>query len=519
MIVFKLIFSLPIPIIQKILINNVVNENIKSLINLTFILIFISFVQVFMNIFYGIQYSLFIQDLGFKFKCDIVDKILKAKYNDVKNINSSYILNRVYTDTDEIESFILNIILNSVSNIISFLYGIVLIISINYKIALVILGIMFIWVFMYPIFKRKLYIYNYNFKEENSKLFSKFNESLNMIGTIKKNYSYKIEFDKLNLKYISMLEYFKKFIKLQSIFKSITASINIIISIVIICFGAIEIHNKRMTVGDLFAINASVTFIVSPIQSFIKILSDFPNFTASCNRVLEIYKLQSIQEGHFNIEEINSIQLKNVKFSFSNGYLLNGITQSFQKNKIYIIYGKNGAGKTSLINILLKLFDRDEGEILINESINIDYINTESYIEKISVVEQEQKLIYDTLFNNMSYNVKRNFSKGQFNDLIKLLGLDKFIKELPNGLNTIIQENSSNISGGQKQKIAIFRALLKKSDVLILDEPTSALDSISIDELERILNKVKENRIIIIVSHNRNFMNYNKEIIDLDKLK
>lgn len=518
-IVFKLIFSLPIPIIQKSLIDNIVNKDIKTLLILTLLLVFISFAQIFTNIYYNIQYSLFIQDLSFKFRLSIVNKILKAKYDSTRNMNSSYILNRIYTDTDEIESFILNIILNFTSNIITFLYGLFLIFTINHKIALVIFTIIFIWSFMYPFFKRNLYIYNYNLKEENSKLFSKFNESLSMIETIKKNYSYEVEFNNLNLKYNNMMMHFKKFIKLQSIFTSITASINVFISIIIICIGAIEIYNNKMSIGDLFAINSSVTFMVSPIQSFIKILSDFPNFNVSCNRILEIYKLPSNKEGKINIEEIKSIQLKNIKFSFSNEKLLNEITQKFQKNKIYIIYGKNGSGKTSLINILLKLLDRDDGEIIINDSFDIDDVSTESYIEKISIVEQEQRLIYDTLFNNMIYNIKTDISESRFNELIKLVGLEQFIKKLPNGLNTIIEENSNNISGGQKQKIAIFRALLKESDVLVLDEPTSALDSISIDELESILNKVKENRIVIIVSHNKNFMSYNKEVIDLDKLE
>lgn len=124
----------------------------------------------------------------------------------------------------------------------------------------------------------------------------------------------------------------------------------------------------------------------------------------------------------------------------------------------------------------------------------------------IGVVEQEPTLLKDSIINNITYNLDK-YDSNILESSVKKLKLDKFVSKLKDGLNTNISERSCNISGGEKQKISIIRTLLKNPDIIILDEANSALDSDSTAQLNSILEKEKENKIIILISHSDAFDN------------
>lgn len=200
------------------------------------------------------------------------------------------------------------------------------------------------------------------------------------------------------------------------------------------------------------------------------------------------------------ILEFNEIEFRNVFFKYPNSdqYILEGLSFKLQKGQTYAIVGENGAGKSTIAKLLLRLFEVNEGEILI-DGININKIPHSNLYEMISVLFQDFAKYPLSLSENLNY-VK---SRSQEN-LSSLFGIDSLINELPNGLDTLLSselENGVDLSGGQWQKIGYTRTANKNSSLVILDEPSSALDPIAESNLYRSFSNIISNRMAIFITH------------------
>ena len=230
----------------------------------------------------------------------------------------------------------------------------------------------------------------------------------------------------------------------------------------------------------------------------------------SYDRIMNLFNIQAELNGSLLINDISKIELKNVNFSYDNNIIvLKDFSYTFNKGKIYKIIGENGKGKSSLINVIIGLYNNYTGNINYNDINikNIDIIDLRKNF--ISVVEQEPVLMNDTIYNNLTYNIQHS-KENLLNLTLKELNLDTFINSLENGMDTIISEKNYNLSGGQKQKLSVTRSLLKQPKLLILDEANSAMDKESVEKLNTLLKNIKKDMIIIIITHTETF----NEIID-----
>lgn len=189
------------------------------------------------------------------------------------------------------------------------------------------------------------------------------------------------------------------------------------------------------------------------------------------------------------------------------------MSSCFVAGKIYSIRGENGAGKSTLINLLLGLYiNCYRGEIIYN-GIDINKIDLVDLRNKlVGVTEQIPLLLNDTLYNNLLMGSK-NFELMNF--LIDYFQLNDFISRLENGINNVINESTTNISGGEKQKIAIIRQLISNPDVMIFDEPTASLDFDSKNKFLKYITKIKANKIIIIITHDDIINDFSDETITI----
>lgn len=179
--------------------------------------------------------------------------------------------------------------------------------------------------------------------------------------------------------------------------------------------------------------------------------------------------------------------------------------------------GKNGIGKSTLVNIIMGLFVNEyKGRILYN-NLDIDKLDMVSIRKNLyGVSEQEPILINDTIYNNIILGIDKNKDE-EIKILMEVLNLDKYIESLPLKMNTIVNEDCSNLSGGEKQKLSILRTLLKDPDILILDEPTSALDHYTKINLINYLKSIKEKKIIIVITHDDCIKNEADHVWDFNK--
>ncbi len=216
-----------------------------------------------------------------------------------------------------------------------------------------------------------------------------------------------------------------------------------------------------------------------------------------------------------NDEIIGIVEFKNVTFKYNMIPVLKNISFIAEPNKVTTIVGKTGAGKTTLFNLLLRMYKVDSGKILI-DNLNIYEYSKDVYNSNISIVNQKTFIFNMSIRANLSLidsNKKRQI------DACKRVGIHEFIMSLPDGYNTILKEDATNISGGQKQLLSLARALLTTSEIILLDEVTSSLDPNTTNKIIALLDDLKTDHTLIVITHNKDLMKASDKLIVLNNGK
>ena len=255
-------------------------------------------------------------------------------------------------------------------------------------------------------------------------------------------------------------------------------------------------------------------------------INDIMNFDVSIlEESVSLYRIKEIinysnnvmkLEGIIHDDNINGIvEFKNVSFKYNQLPTLKNISFIANPNQITAIVGKTGSGKTTIFNLLLRMYKVDKGKILI-DNLDIYEYSKDVYSSNISVVNQKTFIFNMSIRANLSLidsNKKRQI------DACKRVGIHDFIMSLPDGYNTILKEDAINISGGQKQLLSLARALLTTSEVILLDEVTSSLDPNTTDKIIDLLDDLKSDHTLIIITHNKDLMKVADKLIVLNKGK
>ncbi len=289
---------------------------------------------------------------------------------------------------------------------------------------------------------------------------------------------------------------------------------------VILWFGGKDVINGVWTLGDFTAFILAITQMYQPIKNFAQLNSTIQKALAGSERVFEILdEMPSIIDLP-NAKELNSfskdIVYKNVDFSYEEGKpILKGINIDIKKGQTVAFVGSSGSGKSTIANLVLRFYDVDNGEILV-DGINIKNLTLSSLRDKIGVVSQDVFLFNDTVKYNISYG-KMDATDEEIENAAKAANAHKFISKMPNGYNTLIGERGIKLSGGEKQRIAIARAMLKNPPILVLDEATSALDSESEKLVQEAIETLMKNRTVILIAHRLSTVINADKIVVIDK--
>jgi len=269
-------------------------------------------------------------------------------------------------------------------------------------------------------------------------------------------------------------------------------------------YGGYQVVKGKMTLGSLTAIMIYLTQLVGLQNQCASFFKNFILGLVSCKRIDEILEKKGKILEEKKAKKVSfkkgQIIFKEVSFGYQpNQYILKNMSFIIEDNSHIALVGPSGCGKTTLLNLLVRLYDIWEGEILI-DGYNIKELKLNSLKEQIGFCLQEPFLWNDTVENNIRYG-KENADFKEIIAVSEIALVDEFVSQLPDGYNTVIGENACKISEGQKQKIAIARALIKKPKILILDEAMSSMDSAS---EEKIISNIKDNYkalTLIVVSH------------------
>jgi len=315
---------------------------------------------------------------------------------------------------------------------------------------------------------------------------------------------YEVEkFKKLNFDY--MLKNIK-LIKVQSLTYPLMILITGISIILVVWYGGYQVIKGAMTLGQITSFLIYLGYLIWPMIAFGWIVNLTQRASASMDRLLEVFKVEpqikDTNETDFSIKEISGeIKFKNVWFKYpdSESYVLKGINLEIKQGQTVGIVGYTGSGKTTLVNLIPRLFDPDKGEVLI-DGINVKKIPLKVLRESIGYVQQEVFLFSDSVKNNITFGVDGVSDEEVFN-VAKIAHIYDEVIEFPNGFDTIVGERGITLSGGQRQRVGLARALIKKPKILILDDSLSSVDAYTEEMILKSLKEFRAGRTTIIISH------------------
>ena len=291
------------------------------------------------------------------------------------------------------------------------------------------------------------------------------------------------------------------FVRMSPIMETLTG---IMIAILIFYSGKLMAENK-LDINNFFSFLAAMMLAYQPVRSLSTLNMVLNQGLSAASRILPIIdnknKINDLESSKdLDVKKAN-INFENVKFSYNEeeNKVLDQINLEFEGGKMTSLVGHSGSGKSTILNLIPRFYDIESGDILIdNQSIYKTKIK--SLRSNISLVSQETTLFDDTIKNNIKY-AKSDATDDEIRKVAKLSYCDEFIDLLPNKYETIIGENGIRLSGGEKQRISIARAMMKKSSIILLDEATSSLDSETESKIQEALSILTKNRTTIVIAH------------------
>ena len=264
------------------------------------------------------------------------------------------------------------------------------------------------------------------------------------------------------------------------------------------------IRNNILTVAVAIALyNYRNTVLTNFMDIVSELLEECKNFNISSDRVFSIVNNKEFKKEKFGTEEIKKIdgnfEFKNVKFGYNDTLVLNGLNLKINSGKTYGLVGKSGSGKTTIFNLLNKLYNVNSGNILIDGK-DINNLDEKSIRGNITIISQSPYIFNMSIRDNLKL-VKNDVSDEEIAKACELACLDDYINTLPDKYDTVVGEGGVNLSGGQRQRLAIARALIQDTKIILFDEATSALDNETQSKIQRAIDNLKGDYTIIIIAH------------------
>ncbi len=456
--------------------------------------------------------------MTYELNSDCITHLQNVSLNYTNNNDMAYMTQRINRDASEVITFCIscfqNIVINSIMLVLPFL----MLYSFNSVLAIILISFMILFFISFKFLKKPLYTVATELKEVQSKYFSKLFEQLEYLKFIKSHGVKKVFPNRLISFFNDNMRVSLKYQNVSYAFTGLESFITNLAQTTLYVVGGIAVLQERMTVGQYSIIAAYFAIMLNSLRYFFNLGKSIQDTRASYLRLKKITDVNIETCGTVKLNEIKTITIENLSFAYNTKSIISNFSRTFKQGKIYSLTGQNGTGKSTFIDLLMSHYVNDyEGRISFNniDLRNIDHHHLNKFL--IGHAEQAPVLLNDTLKYNLLLDDGSKVEDNEIYDIIIQIGLDAFIRFLPQGLDTIVEDKGSNFSGGEKSKIALLRAFLKKPSVIILDEPTAALDKSSVFKLVKYLESIKQTHIIFISTHDAELINIADEHIEFTK--
>lgn len=283
----------------------------------------------------------------------------------------------------------------------------------------------------------------------------------------------------------------------------------------VVLFGLYTLH---MTIGQLLMFCGLLHLFYEPVKKFAEENSNIQKGVVAAERMFEVLHLKpqiEDRDGAIQLPEFkNIIEFDHVWFKYKDDWVIRDVSFTVKRGEVVALIGATGAGKSTLVQLLPRLYEVQKGEIRI-DGIPLNAVTQKSLREQIAFVPQKPFLFFDTVAENIAYG--KNFSREEIQEAAVKAYAHEFIEELPRKYDTMLAERGKTLSGGQQQRLAIARALVKKAPILILDEATSSLDALSENRIKKALKEVGGSVTQILIAHRLSTIEHADKIIFFDK--
>lgn len=291
--------------------------------------------------------------------------------------------------------------------------------------------------------------------------------------------------------------------------------------LIILSYTSFQVINGHLSIGEFTATLGIATGMLHPIGEIGLSILHLQGAKVAFERMYELISKETEFDSETDhkkehLSTISAIEFRNVSFTYDqNRKLLDDVNFKVTRGEMVSLFGKNGAGKSTILNIIMSMYQPIQGEVFYS-GVNAQKLSTGKLREKIAIVSQQSKLFDTSIIDNICFDIS-DTDKTTAISFLNKKGFEPFIDKLPQGYYTVISENGKNLSGGQKQIISLARALLKQPDVLLLDEPTASLDGNAEMFVMNRVQEFSENGIVIMVSHKLKHAKASKRILILEE--
>lgn len=494
--IFITLFSIFTSFYTEYMINSLNYYSKKFLIYL-FCIFFSIYILKIISDFFRNKLLLFInQKLDLVLTLDVFEKIIKLPYNYYQNRTTGDVISRI-NDLESVRDMISKVSLSIFVDLPLTLISLIVLYFINSTLFVIGLVILVLYFIIIVIFRRIFNDYIRKIQVKKGEATSLMVESISGFETVKGMHIdefIKNKFEKKYVKYLKDIFNFQNLYFLQNLFKEIIDNIGFII---ITLIGCILVINGKMNIGRLLTFTTLLVYFLEPIKNIINLDTMVKEAKNALKRILDIVSYEEEKSGLVGNFNNGDIEFKNLDFSFNDrDYILKNINLRIKKGSKVMVIGKSGSGKSTLFKILMRFYNIQNNRVFIN-NIDLNNYNINTLNNNILYLGQNEILFNDTLYNNLVFD---NSNSSKVLDVCKMCYVDKII-DSNLGYNMLIEENGFNLSGGEKQRIMLARALLKKFNILIIDEGLSQVD-VNMERriLKNIFDKYKD-KTIIFISH------------------